>query len=425
MIPLPPGDPRLRGLGAALDGDAMAAVFEKALGNVTMRACSPYYVRYKPERYARVQYRLDFVNPDGERIQVPGHVALYPPARVEKLAARHRLVDRGESDLRSRAVYLRSLQGIAQLFPVDLGLPGLPQAAAEQTMTRLFSRDLRDVTGGDLRGCEVELVRYKAGKRAVLKYHLDGTRVRAVYGKLRKDGAESLIKTGTALRRAGVPTPEVLAWLPGIGMVIQAEAGGVRLADLRHTEAYTRWMPDVADALARLHSVRVEGLPHWSPREEAEDLQEAARTIATLVPRIGALATSLARDVAALLATLDGGITTTHGSFHDDQVLVGDLGVTLIDMDAAMLGNPLADVGHLLSYLSAEHAEDAYERFLDRYLSARTSAGGNYLLFETASLLRWATLPFREQRPDWPEAIEERVRRAANLLDSSSRRRPV
>lgn len=418
MIPLPPVDPRMQGLRTALDGDAMAPVFENTLGEVTMRECNPYYARYKPGRYARVQYRLDFVDAHGAHVRAAAHIAIYPPARAERLAARHCPVDRGGSDLRSRAIYLRPLHGIAQVFPVDFALPGLQQAAAPETITRLFSRNFSDVLSLDFRGCEVELVRYKAGKRAVLKYHLDGTSASVVYGKLRKDGAESVIKSGTALRRAGAPTPETIGWLPDIGMAVQTEAAGVRLADLRHTEQYAQWMPAVADTLARLHAVRVDGLPRWSAQAEAAELLGAAGTVATLLPHIGGHAASLARRVASILATLDRDLTTTHGSFHDDQVLVGETGVTLIDMDSAVLGNPLSDVGHFLSYLPVEHAGDAYDRFLDRYLSARPSGGGEHLVFEAASLLRWATMPFREQRPDWPEAVEERVRRSAMLLRS-------
>lgn len=66
------------------------------------------------------------------------------PARATKLAARHGLVDHGP-DARPRAIFLRPLSGIAQIFPVDLGLPGLQQAAAPETMARLIRRNLGDV----------------------------------------------------------------------------------------------------------------------------------------------------------------------------------------------------------------------------------------------------------------------------------------
>jgi hypothetical protein len=87
-------------------------------------------------------------------------------------------------------------------------------------------------------------------------------------------------------------------------------------------------------------------------------------------------------------------------------MLVGDTEVTLIDLDGAAMANPLSDVGHFLSYLSAEGASDAYERFLMGYCSTRRRVADDYLVFEAASLLRWATLPFRELRPDWPRAVE-------------------
>jgi hypothetical protein len=40
-------------------------------------------------------------------------------------------------------------------------------------------------------------------------------------------------------------------------------------------------------------------------------------------------------------------------------------------------------------------------------------------VFESASLLRWATLPFRELRGDWPEGVEQRVRLASARLDET------
>jgi len=65
-----------------------------------------------------------------------------------------------------------------------------------------------------------------------------------------------------------------------------------------------------------------------------------------------------------MLLEVDGDLAPIHGSFHDDQVLVGDTEVTLIDLDGAAMANPLSDVGHFLSYLSAEGASDGIRAIL-------------------------------------------------------------
>ncbi|HZA42001.1 MAG TPA: phosphotransferase [Actinomycetota bacterium] len=417
-----PTDRRMPGMDVALHADAIAGLFDESFGDITVRECHPYYVRYKPERYAQVQYRLECEGADGRTVPVTAHLALYPPARAAKLAARYGAA-RGRADSNEQAVYVDRIDGLAQLFPTDVGLPGLRTAASPEAMGRRFQRHLAHAFGGDVRGCRVELVRYKAQKRAVLKFDVAGLAPETVYGKLRNDGAGRLHRIGAAMRRSGVPTPRTLAWWADLGMVIQASGEGARLADLRDTDDYLRWMPEVADALASLHLSRVEGLPRYSPDDEVRDLQDTAAIIGSVLPSMEAFATELCRRLAALLCARDGNVTTTHGSFHDDQVLVGDAGVEFIDTDGAIVGPPHSDVGLFLSYLSAEGCEAGYRLFLDRYLSVGVSSGTEYLLFEAASLLRWATLPFRELRRDWPEQVEGRVLGAAARLRDYERNR--
>jgi aminoglycoside phosphotransferase len=418
LIPPPPPDPILPGMAIAWDGDAIGELLNRAFGDVSVQACEPYYVKYQPERYCRFQYRVELADKDRRILRVPASVSLYPPRRAEKLAARYGLLHEDGSHLPRHAAYVPELPGIVALFPVDFGLPGLAEATSAEAMSRRFQR-LEDRVGDDLQGCEVELVRYKAEKRAVLRYRLHGTHVGTVYGKLRKDGGGSLCRVARALARAGVSTPEPIAYLADLEMFVQAEGSGARLADLRHAAEYEGWMPAVAEALVRLHEAEVEDLPRHSPSAEADELRAAARNVAALLPELGSFTRHLADRLAARLSTIDGGLAPTHGSFHDDQVLVDDTGVTLVDLDGALLANPLSDVGHLLSYLSAEGAGDAYERFLTCYRAARPGFADDHLVFESASLLRWATLPFRELRGDWPEAVEQRVRLAGTRLDET------
>jgi aminoglycoside phosphotransferase (APT) family kinase protein len=167
-------------------------------------------------------------------------------------------------------------------------------------------------------------------------------------------------------------------------------------------------MEPVAAALARLHATPVSGLPVRSMEAEATDLRAAAETAAALLPPRRAEVEALTGRLLAALETVAPCASTIHGSFHDDQVLVGDAGVALLDLDSAALGHPLDDVGHFASYLSAAGQDAARSRYLDAYAGLHP-VGREALVFEAASLLRWSSLPFRNLEPGWPAAVERRI----------------
>jgi Phosphotransferase enzyme family len=303
----------------------------------------PVYVRYKPGRRLVVMY------------DSLAHLTVLKPKRTERLW--EKVVG---SPLASQ---VPELGGVLQRFPLDVRLPGLPEAAQ----------------GG-------ELIRYKPGRRAL--FRCDGA-----YGKVRAD------------RRAPVAipgTPRVLEHRPEIGLTVYEAVPGTRL---RETDLEP-WMAPVAAAMARLHATRVD-LPVHDMVAEAADLRAAAETAAAL----GADPGDLAERLLARMYDVPSAQATIHGSFHDDQVLVGDEGVTLLDLDSAAIGHPLLDVGHFASYLTAAGEDEARGRFLEA-----CGAGRDALPFEAAALLRWSSLPFRDLEPGWREAVARRVELARERL---------
>jgi hypothetical protein len=392
-------------MDVALDGAAIVDALNDSLrtdDGSRVRSCTPYYVKYKPAKYCVVQYQLELAQ--GAPARQVAHVGLYPAKRMKKLRTRSHV-----STLSSP-----KLSGILQLYPADWRLPGLSQAASPKSMSHRFRR-LWESTGAEVEVRSVALVRYKALKRAVLRYRLDGGPHGAVYGKIRKDGGRDLVPLYRALRSSGASAPDALARFSDLGMIVHAEQRGTRLKDLRRERAYQEWMGPVADTLARLHDTTVDGLRSRRPADQAEELMTAARLAGRLLPGVSAEAEHLAVGLGRALRAVDGDLSSLHGSFHDDQVLVGDNGVFMVDLDSAALGNPLEDVGHFLSYLDADGAHDAAERFLDAYGRVRPVSDDVYV-FESASLLRWATLPFRELRTDWPDAVAQRVHQATECL---------
>jgi hypothetical protein len=126
-------------------------------------------------------------------------------------------------------------------------------------------------------------------------------------------------------------------------------------------------MEPVAEALGRLHDLRLEPAAH-DMELEAHDLRAAAETAAA----IGA-----------------------------------DPG----DLDSAAIGHPLFDVGEFASYLTAAGEVEARGRFLEA-----CGAGRDARLFEAVALLRWSSLPFRDLEPDLPDKVRRRVELARERL---------
>ena len=323
----------------------------------------PRYVRFQPGRRLVVLYER------GDRLT---HLTVLRPRPLERL---WNLV--AGSPLASR-----ELGGVLQQFPLDVMLPGLAVAAR----------------GG-------ELVRYKPGRRAVIRYP-------DAYGKLRADGAGwAHVELAQALIAAGIATPAPRHYVPQLRMALYEEVHGVRLATLRGG-GLEPWMAPVAEALERLHATPVASLRAHSMEAELEDLRAAAQTATAL----GADCLALAEKLARRLAVVAPRAATIHGSFHDDQVLVGDE-ITLLDLDSAAIGHPLLDVGHFASYLTAAGEETARAAFLEA-----CDAGRDVLLFEAAALLRWSSLPFRDLEPGWPDAVARRIALAGERFADYERR---
>jgi hypothetical protein len=367
----------------ALDGDAVTEALAPHLPG--LERCTPRYVKYKPGHHCHVLYDLVI---DGAC--AAGHLMMLRPRRAERLWSR--LV---ESRLPERAgvpAFLAAeLGAVLQLYPVDLRLPGLVEAAAG-----------------------AELVRYKPGRRAVLRCRR-GERV--VYRKLRADDAgESHIAIARSLIAAGVATPAPLEYRPDLRMTVHAEAPGTRLAEQSGADLEV-WMEPVADALARLHAAHVAGVPAFSVERELEDMRAAVETAGALLPELRGAIDRLAARLIADFTDVRPRPRVIHGSFHDDQVLVGRAGVILLDLDSVAIGHPLLDVGHFASYLSAAGEHAARTRFLDA-----CKPGPEALLFEAAALVRWSSQPFRALEPDWPAAMEHRLQLADRYLTAYRRR---
>jgi Ser/Thr protein kinase RdoA (MazF antagonist) len=394
-----------------------------ANGRFELESCRPRYIRYKPGTNCLVQYELVLRGEDG-RFCPTAHARLFADGHAELRWAGHslhRLVEAARRLIEPRAIraaLLPELRGFVQVYPVDRKLRGLVRAAAPTEMREALAAALpgEAASSDDL---QIELVRYKAARKAVLRYQFRGS-PECSYGKLHADArGASLLRAGRALATAGVETPWPRAYLDAFNLLLLAEAPGRPLSDLRDlpAPAFDDWLAPVAAALGVVHHTGIEGFPRATPRNEAGTLLASSRHVVALRPQIADRVTRLAETIAARLAEVETGGALCHGDFYDDQVLVGGAGVVLIDFDRARFGNPLLDVGTFLAHLTARGAEGSREPFLDAYPASRPEARRSALVFEAAALLRLAIEPFRRLEPDWPAELERIVELSAARLD--------
>ena len=229
----------------------MQVLDERFMSGVLGAPCRPRYARLQPGRRLVVLYEL---------CGAPAHLTILEPRRTERLWEQVR-----DSPLARRVL---ELGGVLQRFPLDVRMPSLAEAAS----------------GG-------ELVRYKPGRRAVIRYP-------GAYGKLRADAAGAThVAIARELIARGIRTPAPLECRDG--MALYEEVSGTRLATLRGG-GLEAWMEPVAAVMAQLHATDLLGLREHSMDDELADLRVAAATAAALGADSGSLAGELARALAAV-----------------------------------------------------------------------------------------------------------------------------
>jgi len=421
MIPMPPFDSALPGLATLLDGHAMAALLAERWPAVT--GCAPAYLRYKPGTSATVQYDVSATGANG----APSTIQVHCTAFADGGAERHlrsgrlrRIVERSVPEsvdgAPAGAVLLGGMRALVQVYPVDYDLKALARLADHQGMGKVLRRCLPG-NAGTIAG-DPELVRYKAGRKALLRCSLAGGQWDQVYARVHADGRGRWPReVSIAARQAGLPTPAAIGHDHRTGLLVHESCPGDSLASLPRDDAYAGLMPEAAHLLTRLHAVEVPGLPVRTTADAAGEVARLARWLGTILPGQEARLASLAGRIGQALVAAPPAVATCHGDYYDDQVLVSANGLVVLDLDRTHQGHSLGDVGTMLAHLA--EAPAARGAFLEAALANLPAlATADLAPFEAAGLLRLAPAPFRALRADWPEAVEQIVSRVEACLVS-------
>lgn len=288
---------------------------------------------------------------------------------------------------------------------VDRHLPGL--------------RRLGDRVGWlerDLRGGQLRVLSYKPHRRLVAGVEVDGVPKAVV--KVHQPRAASAplaaLTWASRVARDRIPLPRLLGADPEKGLAVTGWLPGVALHQ-QEPDRRRATLRAVGKALGRLHQLDPTGLP-VVPVPARTKVVEA---IAHLRPDLVTLAGRVRRPASGC------GVTPVHGDLSPDQVVQGDGGIALLDLDRTGRGCPAADLASWIAATVVDVAHDlAVPELPEPLLAGYRSVDGpatidhvlTHLPFE---LLGRATDPFRYRRADWSETMTRIVRLADGALTVS------
>lgn len=401
-------DPALPGLAILLDATRLSAWVTELLGR-------PVRVRRRYLRYKHGTSCVLYADADGLPLLIS---ALRPawPEKHQKLIERAGAAVLGQDPARGALIATpsadRHLRALAPL------LDPLRRADA---LHRLG-------LGSEVEAAEPpRLLRYKPHRRFVgLCTATDG---RPLLLRLYTRGQARAAATRLSELRStpGVPTPRLL------GRDFRRDALAVEYLPGQPVEYGTAGSYERAGhALGQVHSLRGLRLQRRSTAEEIRAVRAATRQLGVLLPHLAEDANHLGAEIAQRLHRLPPVARPAHGDFSADQAIEGPTGqISLIDLDAACIADPAADLGSAaaallrdaaLGHLTTQECAHRRQALQEGYAVTAGALDPRRLAAHTAAqLLRRTYEPFRlAQTAHWDTAAEELLHAAADTLGAAT-----
>ena len=313
-------------------------------------------------------------------------------------------------------------------YPEDPYLPGLRQAGSGPEAHKLLSRYV-PLHPSYLR---IETVRYRPGRRAVLRYTARWRRssvdeATLFVRVLPPARVARLLAASELAEHSGFCLPRLAGCWPEGGVLWVTGVPGKTVRTLIREGASLDPDP-ILDALAGLWSApATPGVGR--PFDVAAGFHHTRRLLTQVLEDEGAR--RLLRRVADALRPFAEGwqpSSLAHNDFYDDQLLLTPAGrLVLVDFEEVGPGDPLVDVGNLLANLRwtarfgiAPEACDAYrQRFRSAALSRFGWEARELDLREAFALFRLCTNPLRQLHSDWPRVVETGLALVSEVLDGT------
>ena len=286
----------------------------------------------------------------------------------------------GDNDGLPAFGYIPEFDMLLQVFPHDYRLPALAELMAGPP-PELIPTLLAEFGGGDWRlvAWSAEPVQYRVDMRAILRISIrahDGrgaTAERQVFAKIYRD-ADDCQRAFAAQREVCARAAEAagtlfaartIAHLDGMRTLVTEALPGTPLSRIiRRGDFPGPAVQAAARAVAEFHRLDVAA----PPRPVADDTARLREAEAFLI----AQRPDLAPDVSTMVRTVIDGligaaVTPIHGDLKPDHIFIDGDRVALIDFDLFGTADPVADIAHLLAFLSKpqERARSRREQQID------------------------------------------------------------
>lgn len=219
--------------------------------------------------------------------------------------------------------------------------------------------------------------------------------------------------------------PAPIGYLLDPPLTFQEKISGTRLGAQVDDPRFLEWVSSLAKALAKFHALSVPLSGHRGLQQELRNFHRWKNLLIQIRPDLEKCISSLGKQIIEKMTQSFCVSHPIHADFHHTNVLAGDHGVHLIDMDEVAYGDPCVDVGRFLSSLrlpslrffgSFNALETARHRFMDTYLQQNPYLPEKVHLFEAAALFTSAASTFRMQRKNWKEEIDLFLDEAADTF---------
>jgi aminoglycoside phosphotransferase (APT) family kinase protein len=278
----------------------------------------------------------------------------------------------------------------------------------------------------------IEVIAFRPTERAVVRItDRDGKRPVVYVKVVERSLTTRFVSRHDDLRRAGLPTPAVLA--SGEDWYAMEALAGPTLRD--HLKSGAGPWPAASSFRSMLDQINQAELSDPSPARsrDAEAPAHAAMLASVLEGERERLA-SIVDRIRRSAPTAAPPVATVHGDLHEAQIVVeGRNIVGLLDIDDVGVGDPVGDVATLLAHLLyrarttplhgnriRSYADGLRQTFTTTHDPARLDR------MTAATLVGLATGPFRVRQDEWERTSSAVLDEVELLLDrcpGSSRRR--
>jgi hypothetical protein len=218
--------------------------------------------------------------------------------------------------------------------------------------------------------CAIRVIRYKPGRRCLIKYDLEiknpeaSSQVITLIGKVRAKGTDinsyqlqqSLWNTGFSDdSEDGISVPEPMGIVPEFQMWLQRKVPGEIATNLLAKPNGIALAKRIAEASHKLHQANIPPKRRHTMADELRILHERLPMVAQLYPH---LQKRLERVLEACenlgVATPEPQLLGIHRDFYPDQVIVDGNRLYLLDLDLYCEGNPGLDIGNFIGHITEQ-----------------------------------------------------------------------